>query len=211
MARIDLEKLFEEAPKASKRPLMIDLFAGIGGASESFVNAGWEVVRVELDPVLLARAKPGPSVTDIAADLTQWSWEGRRPNLIWASPPCTEFSRESMPWCRTGREPSMELVRAARRIVREANPDFWVIENVRGAIKWFRRDGMGDWQQSHGPVFLWGEFPSFSAKVKPWKEKLPSTAKALRSKIPFEVSEGLRLAVEHELSRQMDMFGGGRR
>ena len=196
MAKIDLDALFGAR---KERPLMIDLFAGIGGASEAFVDAGWEVVRVELDPNLLAKAKRGRFVIDEPADLTTWSWRGRRPTLIWASPPCTEFSRESMPWCRTGKEPSMELTRAARRIIEEANPKYWVIENVRGAIKWFERDGMGKRVQSHGPVFLWGKFPEFEAKVEPWKEKLPSTAKALRSKIPFAISDGLRRAIEAEL------------
>src|SRR4051812_340560 len=105
------------------RPLMLDLFAGLGGASAPFRAAGWEVVRVEMDERFDA---------EVHADVRAWSWQGRRPALVWASPPCTEFSREAMPWCRTGKVPGMGLVDAADRIVRECNPSAWVIENVKG-------------------------------------------------------------------------------
>jgi site-specific DNA-cytosine methylase len=31
---------------------MLDLFSGLGGASEAFVRAGWEVMRIENNPLL---------------------------------------------------------------------------------------------------------------------------------------------------------------
>lgn len=170
------------------RPLMLDLFAGLGGASASFRKSGWDVVRIELDTTFDA---------EIHADLTSWSWTGRTPTLVWASPPCTEFSRESMPWSRTGNKPSMELVNAARRIIAECQPAWWVIENVKGAGRWLTP--LFGKPRIFGPVFLWGEFPKFRARVEPWKEKLSSTRRAERAMIPASVSDGLRLAIERDV------------
>ncbi len=170
------------------RPLMLDLFAGTGGASRAFREADWEVVRVELDTQHEA---------EVHADLTSWVWKGRQPRLVWASPPCTEFSRESMPWSRRGITPSLELVEAAERIIRQVQPEFWVIENVRGASPYLTpRFGS---PLTYGPVFLWGNFPPFRARVKPWKEKLSSTKRVQRAAIPYPISRGLLEAIESQL------------
>ena len=49
-------------------PLMLDLFAGLGGASEAMRRRGWEVVTVDNDPVFNCT---------VTADLAEWSWQGR--------------------------------------------------------------------------------------------------------------------------------------
>lgn len=164
---------------------MIDLFSGTGGASAPFAAAGWEVVRVEIDPQFPAEHQ---------ADVRGWSWTGRRPTLVWASPPCTEFSREAMPWCRTGKVPSLELMDAADRIIRECDPDFWVIENVKGATRYLApRYGP---PLSLGAVRLFGQFPRFKRFVKGWKERLSSRRKAERAAMPWAIGDGLRQAIE---------------
>src|SRR5687767_3380289 len=103
-----------------KPPLMLDPFSGTGGASSAFKAAGWRVVTVDNDP------QHNPSVV---ADLNTWSWwdsfSDEIPTFVWASPPCTEFSRESMPWCRTGKTPDLGLVFSAMRIIAECQPKFW--------------------------------------------------------------------------------------
>lgn len=171
-------------------PRMLDLFAGLGGASAAMRARGWEVVRVELDPAF------GP---EIVADLGGWRAPRalRGVDLLWASPPCTEFSREAMPWCRTGRPPSLELVRATLRIVEAVRPRFWCLENVRGAIPHLR-PLLGPPIASSGPVFLWGRLPAGLTlpRVAPYKERLSSRRRAERSQIPYPISEAVALAVE---------------
>jgi hypothetical protein len=168
--------------------LMLDLFAGLGGASAAMRDRGWDVVTVDVEP------RFGCTVT---ADLSAWSWDGPRPDLVWASPPCTEFSRESMPWCRTGQTPGMELVNAARRIIAECEPQWWVIENVRGATRYLNPI-LGE-PVSYGPFFLWGAFPAFRARVRFFKERLSSTRRAERAQVPYALSEALARACESTL------------
>lgn len=111
-----------------RKPLMLDLCCGLKGASAAMRERGWEVVTIDNDP----RFDP-----DVVADVRTFRWEGPRPDLVWSSPPCVEFSRESMPWCRRGIVPDMSIVDACVRISRESDARFWLLENVRGAIKWF--------------------------------------------------------------------------
>lgn len=132
---------------------------------------------------------------DVTADVRTWAYTGPRPCLVWASPPCTEFSRESMPWCRTGEAPDLSIVEGCLRVIREADPEFWVVENVKGAIKHLS-PLLGKPRQSHGPFFLWGRFPSFSCRVLPFKERLSSARRAERAMVPRALSERLAAACE---------------
>ncbi len=75
---------------------MLDLFAGLGGASAAMRERVWEVTTLDVE----AGFEP-----DIVADIRVFHWEGGPMDLIWASPPCEEFSREFMPWCCTGKAP----------------------------------------------------------------------------------------------------------
>lgn len=61
------------------RPLMLDLYSGSAGASQPFADRGWEVITVDLH----AKATE-------QADVRRWSWQGRTPDFVWASPPCEQ-------------------------------------------------------------------------------------------------------------------------
>jgi len=143
--------------------LMIDLFSGLGGASRAMAERGWEVVRVDNNQ----KFKP-----TVLIDIHRFSWKGRRPDLIWASPPCQEFARWIMPWFPKS-EPSLDLVKEAIRVIEECKPRFWVIENVRGAISWFK-PLLGNYKVHYGPIFLWGNFPDLGDLQlgKGWKMKI---------------------------------------
>lgn len=172
-------------------PIMYDLCSGLGGASEGFKTRGWQVITLDNDP------KFGP---DIVADLTTWTYNGPdRPRFIWASPPCLEFSRESMPWTRRGIEPDLEIVRACKRIIDEARPKYWIIENVRGAVPFFR-DLLGTPALIVGPFYLWGFIPPIGRvrlnMVK--KESLSGKDRELRAKIPISLSTAIAVASEND-------------
>jgi hypothetical protein len=164
--------------------LMIDVCAGLGGASQAMRDRGWDVLTVDLDPAF---------GTDVVADVRTWQYSGPTPDLMWMSPPCDEFAREWMPWSKTGRPPSMELVDACRRLVREIGPRWWVLENVRGAVPYLGRP-----RAIVGPFYLWGVFPPLGAPRLNMrkKESMSSSWAAERAKIPYALSLSVALAVE---------------
>jgi hypothetical protein len=168
--------------------MMLDLFSGLGGASQAMRDRGWEVVTVDNDP------RFGCTHT---ADLMTWEYHGNPPHLVWASPPCTEFSRESMPWCRTGKTPSLDLFNASLRIIHQCNPAWWVVENVRGATKYI--NPILGTPRSYGPFFLWGQFPAFRCRAKSFKERLSGNQQAERAKVPSSLSLALAIACESNL------------
>lgn len=168
--------------------LMLDLCSGLGGASEAFRARGWDVVTVDND----ARFAPTH-----CTDLRTWSYQGPTPDLIWLSDPCTEFSRESMPWCKTGRVPDLSILLAGLRIIREVKPCYWVRENVRGSAVWVL-PLLGAPREIHGPFFLWGNFPPLGRPVRRFKpkESYSSKQQAERAKVPYALSEALAVAIE---------------
>jgi len=150
---------------------------------------GWEVITVDIE----SKFEP-----DIVADIINFHWGGKDLDLIWLSMPCLEFSREDQPWTRKGIVPDMSLVLAGLRIIDQSHPRFWVCENVRGAIKWFR-PYMGDYRYHVGPFYLWGFFP-IPGKVnqKGWVNKINVTNHRAeeRAKIPFSLSNSIAEMIE---------------
>lgn len=164
--------------------LMLDLCAGLGGASQAMKKRGWEVVTLDIDPQFNC---------DITADLSTWEYRGPRPDLLWISPPCTEFSRESMPWCRTGTPPDMTLVKAAWHQIAEIQPRYWILENVRGA-----RPYLGAPTFKYGPFYLWGSFPDLGwlPLFMPTKSETSGRYPARRAVIPPMLSLAIARAIE---------------
>lgn len=169
--------------------LMLDICAGLGGASQAMRERGWTVWTVDNNPDF----RP-----DIVADIRSWSWSGPRPDLVWCSPPCDDFAREWMPWSKTGKTPDMTLVEACRRVIAECNPRYWIIENVKGAQPY-----LGKAADIHGPFFLWGFFPDLgSVRLNHRKkESYGSKQAAERARIP----EALSLAVARAVERAQTM------
>jgi len=171
--------------------LMLDLCCGLKGASIAMRDRSWTVITVDIDPCF------NP---DIVADVRQWSWKGQRPDLVWASPPCDEFSREFMPWSQTGKSPDLSIVEGCYRIVRECNPRYWIIENTRGSTP-FLNPYLGKPSAVLYPYYLWGFFPLLPNEQRKYchKELLSSAAKAERSRIPYQLSAMIALTIEQAI------------
>jgi hypothetical protein len=173
------------------KPLVLDLCSGTGGATSAAVARGWDVVRVDIDTQHRA---------DVVADVRTWSWTDRQPMVVWASPPCQEFSRWSMPWTRKRNppQPDMSILMGCLRIKDECRPDYWIIENVRGAVPFFA-PFLGEPRFRFGPFLLWGDFPRPDrAYVALRKEHLSGKDRVGRAAIPANVSEAVFGAIEYD-------------
>jgi DNA (cytosine-5)-methyltransferase 1 len=126
--------------------IAISLFSGAGGLDLGAEQAGYEVrAAVERDadaaatmeknlrhlasPVIQADilATPTRQILD-AAGLTA----GERPDLLIGGPPCTPFSKSGfwLEWKRAGRDPDASLLQEYTRVLAEARPRWFVLENV---------------------------------------------------------------------------------
>ena len=122
------------------RPIGIDLFAGAGGMSLGFEQAGFDIVAaVEIDPIHCATHEYNfPDTTTICAsviDLTGAEIRRRAKlgtkdiDVVCGGAPCQGFSLMCK---RVFDDPRNQLVFHYMRLVKELNPKYCVFENVKG-------------------------------------------------------------------------------
>jgi len=189
---------------------IIDLCSGLGGASEGFLQAGWEVLRIDNNPMM--SGVPHTKIMDIF-DFEEWVEDNLsmlpRPNMIWFSPPCIEFSNAfSSPRSiaqREGRkfEPSLDILECGMRIITMLEPRYFVVENVKGAIKFFEPI-LGKPNQINQAYVLWGRFPGFVPPPFPEKKDKDKRHSPIRANIlaevPIELSAALVQAIDTQRS-----------
>lgn len=191
---------------------MLDLFSGLGGASQAFLDNGWEVYRYDSNPVFSsAGSKHYVEETQLWNALDTSSKFPADIDFFWASPPCIEFSRAySSPRSKAEREgkpwnPSLELLEATLRWRDKVNPRYWAIENVLGAVEYFK-PYLGDYRVKIGSACIWGNFPiiGFTNEDSGWKQKLGDKHRwsdirsNQRAKIPLWLSEQMRKSVQYQ-------------
>ena len=198
------------------RKHFLDLFSGLGGASEAFAQdlGNWTVLRIDNNPLLCE--VPMTVMDDVKLLANDLNPAGMFPrtlekiDVIWASPPCREFSLGySSPRSKAARagedyEPDMSLLYAAMEIIEIVKPKYWIIENVVGSIRYFAEE-LGEPRQIIGPYVLWGNFPWLdNVAVEPKKNKDVHSKNPLRSniraKVDFSLSQALKDAIEKQTS-----------
>jgi DNA (cytosine-5)-methyltransferase 1 len=112
----------------AKRPVILDLFSGAGGAAFGYYLAGFRVVGVDLAP-----QKHYPFEFHQADALEYLAEHGREFDFIHASPPCQRYSISyHMKNVANIHKKTPMLIEEVRRRMIEAKKPF-VIENVPGA------------------------------------------------------------------------------
>lgn len=122
------------------RPIAVDLFAGAGGMSLGFEQAGFDILAaVEHDPVHCATHEYNfPDCAIICKSVTTTTGLEIRENsdignadidVVFGGPPCQGVSLMGK---RALDDPRNELMLHFVRLVAELNPKYFVMENVKG-------------------------------------------------------------------------------
>ena len=114
-------------PLPNKPTRILVLFCGTGTVERQFSKQfpGCEVVTVDIQP------KWSPQHCE---DILRWDYQQYKPqhfDVIWASPPCTEYSQAKTVGVRDLRAADRR-VRRTLEIIKYLKPDFYFIENPRG-------------------------------------------------------------------------------
>jgi hypothetical protein len=142
--------------------IVIDMFSGLGGWSESFVKSPpkYYVNRFDNDPWLA-----DVSCTIIANLQKYRIYTNKQPLLLIGSPPCYEFSlAHSAPRAiahRAGEPyyPDVSLIKVFKEHVDRLKPKYWIMENVKGSAEFINPILGMEPRQIIGPFLLWGNFP----------------------------------------------------
>lgn len=139
------------------RKTILSLCDGLGSWSQPYVDAGYNVIRVELmngQDVRLFRLPRDEQDRPIKI------------HGVLAAPPCTVFGRAGMPWVRTDQEmiEALGVVDACLRVVFATKPRWWALENPFGRLgRWIGPPvyRFHPWQFGDGyykETWLWGNF-----------------------------------------------------
>jgi hypothetical protein len=196
------------------KPLVIDLFCGLGGWTKGFLVEGYDALGFDIKRHQYGD-KRYPAQLILQDVLTLHGSQFRNAAAIVASPPCQAYSYRAMPWKRAKAlpPPSNELFDACFRIQREASEAAghqipMVVENVKGAQRWV---GRAAWH--YGSYYLWGDVPALmpfagaqrmKCKVDCgpllFKDRIattPEEAHAMHSRLPIKNEGGSWFNVAH--------------
>ncbi len=122
-------------------PTVIDLFSGCGGFSQGFLKAGYDIIASSeiWEPAIQSYRYNHPKTPVISGDITlpevkEQLYElvrNKRINVIIGGPPCQGYSIAGN---RNPDDPRGQLYLDFVEIVKHIQPDFFVMENVKGLL-----------------------------------------------------------------------------
>ena len=144
--------MLKDTFRAQSAEIVVDMFAGAGGASCGLEMAGIHVhAAINHDPVavsLHARNHPETEhhVQDVYTLSPQWVTRGRRVGLLWMSPDCTHHSKaKGGAPTRNVRRRELAMVLVDRWIpeLGDRAPRVVLLENVQEFAEWGPLDNRG--------------------------------------------------------------------
>ena len=155
-----------------KRPqTILSLCDGLGSWSQPYVDADYDVIRVDLND---------------GQDVRLFRLPPRRIWGVLAAPPCTVFASAGARWERSDDEmrEGLSVVDACLRIIWAAQPRWWCLENPVGKLQQY----LGPPRMTFNPndygddytkrTCLWGDFDT------PARTPVPATAGSRMHRLP---------------------------
>jgi len=194
----------------------LDLYCGLGGWSDGLALEGFEILGVEINPEI-AELYNHPVIVKDVRDLDQEDFKGY--DLIVGSPPCRDFTTIGRVFGHRWKDPpnpegkGMELINAFLTIIKEAEPTYWLMENVPQLEEWLKEKPrvtamIGETMRRS----FWGNYPAFviprdynkKGFYKPgqfmqprWDTYPRKHLQWLRAKIPLPVACALGRAIRN--------------
>ena len=183
---------------------MLDVFCGMGGASSGFALEGFDVTGIDIED---APNKLGYKHRFIQADITQLDGKDFLGfDVIWGSPPCRNFTILNDATWKEKKDPAKGLitVNAFLQFVEDAQPKFWIMENVFGLKRYLagakismaKIGGKRHVFYGNFPAFLLPESNKFKVRESCGWDKLQHWK---RSKIPLTCSQAFAKACKEAL------------
>ena len=106
----------------------LDLFCGTKSITNEAKKFGYKVISLDKEE------KYEPT---IVSDIMNWEYKKYKPQtfkIIWASPPCTEFSKAKTRGERKIKE-ALKIVKKTKEIIEYLKPKYYYIENPEGLLR----------------------------------------------------------------------------
>ena len=103
---------------------LLELFSGTQSVGKIAEPLGYEVTSLDLKNA------------DINTDILNWDYTTYKPehfNVIWASPPCTEYSRAKTTGVRNITLAN-EITMKTLEIIEHVNPTYFILENPQTGL-----------------------------------------------------------------------------
>ena len=183
-----------------KKLIVFDGCAGTKSATQAFADRGHTVETLDIE-----------GNHTYTMDIKDFHPDKKHYDFMWFSPPCTEFSLANP---RKGkckdRDPDMSIIEACFRIIDEAKPTYWIIENPQACLRHFiGKPTITIKYSDYGyicqkPTDLWGVFPWFWSRTGKnnntvaFREAFPAH-NVNRGQIPYELSYSICVSIENVL------------
>jgi hypothetical protein len=194
---------------------VLDLFSGLGGFSQAFLDRGHEVTRYDIDPGF--KDIPNTEIKDVFVLMPH---DLKNYDVILASIDCTNFTYANATPDKDALAHSIALTRHTLQIIQEADPDYYIIENPKGRMRNVLgvptvTTAWGFWGMPYlKPTDLFGKVPALEwpsrytepAPKDTWDMKrfrkskfsyLAPRESSLRSLVPYPFSLALCIAIEN--------------
>ena len=122
------EKLRARSKRTGEAMRVLELFAGTQSVGKGFKRRGHQVLSLDLDP---------KSHPDICTDILAFDYQAFEPgafDVVWASPPCTQYSKARTTGPPRDLEGADKIVQRTLDIIKHLRPRCYFLENPQTGL-----------------------------------------------------------------------------